>query len=58
LTGFIWIITDADIRGTAVRVVPMIFALALVFAGLTMVTNVPFYSFKDMQHEEAACRSP
>jgi len=22
------------------------------YAGLTMVTNVPFYSFKDVQHEE------
>jgi CDP-diacylglycerol--serine O-phosphatidyltransferase len=28
------------------------FALAL-YAGLTMVTNVPFYSFKDVQHEKS-----
>jgi CDP-diacylglycerol--serine O-phosphatidyltransferase len=33
------------------------FAVAL-YAGLTMVTNVPFYSFKDVQHEKerALCR--
>ena len=46
VTGFIWIMTDADIRGPAVAW-PM-FALAL-YSGLTMVTNVPFYSFKDVQ---------
>jgi len=45
VTGFIWIMTEADIKGPTVAW-PM-FALAL-YAGLTMVTNVPFYSFKDV----------
>jgi CDP-diacylglycerol--serine O-phosphatidyltransferase len=38
--------TDAGISGMEVRWVT--FALTL-YAGLTMVTNVPFYSFKDVQ---------
>ncbi len=50
VTGFIWIMTDADIRGPAVAW-PM-FALAL-YSGLTMVTNVPFYSFKDVQMKKS-----
>jgi CDP-diacylglycerol--serine O-phosphatidyltransferase len=44
------LMTDADIRGPAVAW-PM-FALAL-YAGLTMVTNVPFYSFKDVQMKKS-----
>jgi CDP-diacylglycerol--serine O-phosphatidyltransferase len=46
VAGFIWLMTEAGIEGPAVAW-PM-FALAL-YAGLTMVTNVPFYSFKDVQ---------
>jgi CDP-diacylglycerol--serine O-phosphatidyltransferase len=45
VAGFIWLMTDLGIKGTAVAW-PM-FGLAL-YAGLTMVTNVPFYSFKDV----------
>jgi CDP-diacylglycerol--serine O-phosphatidyltransferase len=44
VAGFIWIMTDAGIKGANVAW-PM-FGVALV-AGLTMVTNLPFYSFKD-----------
>ena len=43
VTGFIWIMTETEIKGATVAW-PM-FAIAL-YAGLTMVTNVPFYSFK------------
>lgn len=50
VTGFIWIMTDADIRGPSVAW-PM-FALAL-YSGLTMVTNVPFYSFKDVRMKKS-----
>lgn len=50
VTGFIWIVTDSDIPGSAVAW-PM-FALAL-YSGLTMVTNVPFYSFKDVQMKKS-----
>ena len=45
VAGFIWLMTDAGITGIEVRWYT--FALTL-YAGLTMVTNVPFYSFKDV----------
>jgi CDP-diacylglycerol--serine O-phosphatidyltransferase len=51
--GFVWVMDDAGWRG-----VPNIewlawcaFALTL-YAGLTMVTNVPFYSFKDVSFKK------
>lgn len=44
--GFIWVATDAGLAGSDLAW-PM-FGVAL-YAGLTMVTNVPFYSFKDVQ---------
>jgi CDP-diacylglycerol---serine O-phosphatidyltransferase len=46
VAGFIWLMTDAGIDGQDVRWYA--FALTL-YSGLTMVTNVPFYSFKDVQ---------
>ncbi len=54
--GFIWLMTDLNIAGQDTLVVLglfeikvrwLMFALAL-YTGLTMVTNVPFYSFKDL----------
>ncbi len=45
VTGFIWLATDYGYDGQELRW--FMFALAL-YAGLTMVTNVPFYSFKDI----------
>lgn len=59
--GFIWLLTEADVRG--VEQLPLggnlwldvdwlMFAVTL-FAGLTMVTNVPFYSFKDVQMKKS-----
>ena len=45
VAGFIWLMTDAGVNGVEVRWVT--FALML-YSGLTMVTNVPFYSFKDV----------
>ena len=48
--GFVWVMDDAGFKAVAVRSdwLPwMAFALTL-YAGLTMVTNVPFYSFKDV----------
>ncbi len=50
VAGFIWIATELDIKGLDVAW-PM-FALVL-YAGLTMVTNVPFYSFKDVQMKKS-----
>ena len=50
VAGFIWVMTDLDVKGATVAW-PM-FALAL-YAGLTMVTNVPFYSFKDVHMKKS-----
>jgi CDP-diacylglycerol--serine O-phosphatidyltransferase len=46
--GFIWVMDDAGYQGADVHgwVVWTAFAFALL-AGLTMVTNLPFYSFKE-----------
>ena len=55
VTGFIWIMTDAGHDGSW----PcwLMFAITL-YAGLTMVTNAPFYSFRDlsMKKKRAVCR--
>ena len=50
VTGFIWIMTDAEVAGPSVAW-PM-FAIAL-YAGLTMVTNVPFYSGKEVHFKKS-----
>ncbi|MBK9443322.1 MAG: CDP-diacylglycerol--serine O-phosphatidyltransferase [Comamonadaceae bacterium] len=46
VAGFIWVANDLNRTGVSLAW-PM-FAVAL-YSGLTMVTNVPFYSFKDIQ---------
>ncbi|MCJ7800543.1 MAG: CDP-diacylglycerol--serine O-phosphatidyltransferase [Polaromonas sp.] len=46
VAGFIWLMTEAGVSGQDVGWPT--FGLML-YAGLTMVTNVPFYSFKDVQ---------
>jgi CDP-diacylglycerol---serine O-phosphatidyltransferase len=46
VAGFIWLMNDIGWKGYELSWV--MFAIAL-FAGLTMVTNVPFYSFKDVR---------
>ena len=44
IAGFVWVMHDYDFSGESVRW----YASALaVFAGLSMVSNLPFYSFKD-----------
>ncbi len=47
--GFVWVLDDLGFKGA--REGPWLvwtaFAMTL-YAGLTMVTNVPFYSFKDL----------
>ena len=50
VAGFIWIMTDYGVEGA--RVAWPMFALAL-YAGLTMVSNVPFYSFKDLRMKKS-----
>lgn len=48
--GFIWVMTEAGISGPAVAWPTFVLAL---YAGLTMVTNLPFYSFKDVQMKKS-----
>lgn len=45
VAGFIWLATELELDRTTLTW--PLFALTL-YAGLTMVTNVPFYSFKDL----------
>ncbi len=49
MVGFIWVFDDLGFQGARAGewLVWIAFALTL-YAGLTMVTNVPFYSFKDL----------
>ena len=52
--GFIWVLDDAGVKGF--REGPWLdwtaFCITL-YAGLTMVTNVPFYSFKDVSFKRS-----
>ncbi|MFM8624055.1 MAG: CDP-diacylglycerol--serine O-phosphatidyltransferase [Betaproteobacteria bacterium] len=50
VTGFIWLMTEAGVEGAEVSWI--MFGLTL-YAGLTMVTNVPFYSFKDLSFKRS-----
>lgn len=50
VTGFIWLMTELSIDPA--RVAWPMFLLAL-YSGLTMVSNVPFYSFKDVQMKKS-----
>ena len=50
VAGFIWVVNDMGLKGFSVAW-PM-FAMAL-YAGLSMVTNVPFYSFKDVHMKKS-----
>lgn len=50
VTGFIWIMTELKV--TPADVSWALFAVAL-YAGLTMVSNVPFYSFKDLSMKKS-----
>jgi CDP-diacylglycerol--serine O-phosphatidyltransferase len=54
LVGFIWVMDDAGYRGVSAMagLSWVAFAMAL-YAGLTMVTNVPFYSFKDVHFKRS-----
>jgi CDP-diacylglycerol--serine O-phosphatidyltransferase len=44
IAGFVWVMHDYDFSGETVRWYATVLA---VFAGLSMVSNLPFYSFKD-----------
>jgi CDP-diacylglycerol--serine O-phosphatidyltransferase len=50
VAGFIWLMTEYEVK--PYQVTWVMFGVAL-YAGLTMVTNVPFYSFKDIQMKKS-----
>lgn len=50
--GFLWLIVEVQPELKGADVAWPMFAFTL-FAGLTMVTNVPFYSFKDMHMKKS-----
>ena len=53
VTGFIWVMDDAGFKGASHVEWLTWFAFGLtLYAGLTMVTNVPFYSFKDISFKK------
>ena len=52
VVGFIMMMTDPDINISSRQVDWVSWGLA-VFAGLTMVSNVPFYSFKDINFKKS-----
>ncbi len=52
VVGFIMMMTDPDINVSSRQVDWVSWAIA-VFAGLTMVSNVPFYSFKDINFRKS-----
>lgn len=45
VAGFIWVAVDSGFAGSDF---PLLAAATTIFAGVTMVTNVRFYSFKDI----------
>jgi CDP-diacylglycerol--serine O-phosphatidyltransferase len=47
IAGFLWIASDNKIPVSAYGI-PWIAAFVTLYTGITMVTNVPFYSFKDI----------
>ncbi len=53
VVGLIWVMDDAGVRAAGVDdwLTWVAFGLTL-YAGLTMVTNVPFYSFKDVSFKK------
>ena len=58
VAGFIWLMTELGVRPgedswlSWSQIMWIMFAFTL-YAGLTMVTNVPFYSFKDVQMKKS-----
>jgi CDP-diacylglycerol---serine O-phosphatidyltransferase len=50
VAGLIWLMNDLGFKGYELEWVMFAFSL---YAGLTMVTNVPFYSFKDLQMKKS-----
>jgi CDP-diacylglycerol--serine O-phosphatidyltransferase len=50
VAGLVWLMEDLHIPGTDL---PWTAWIVTLYAGLTMVTNVPFYSFKDVNFRKS-----
>lgn len=50
VAGFIWLMDDLRFAGTDLSWISWVITL---YAGVTMVTNVPFYSFKDINFRKS-----
>ena len=48
ITGFVWMLNDFDLQPSEYFWLAGLAWIVAVFTGVTMVSNVPFYSFKDM----------
>ncbi|MEX8496724.1 MAG: CDP-diacylglycerol--serine O-phosphatidyltransferase [Leptothrix ochracea] len=54
VVGFIWVLDDAGVKGVShVEWLSWFTCGLTLYAGLTMVTNVPFYSFKDISFKRS-----
>lgn len=52
--GFVWVMDDQGFKGTRqIDWLAWTSAGMTIFAGLTMVTNIPFYSFKDVTFKQS-----
>lgn len=51
--GFIWVMHDYQLTPTSHVWLPWVCFTLTIYAGLTMVTNVPFYSFKDVSFKRS-----
>ncbi len=52
VAGFVWLVQDNKIPLDEYRL-PWVAAFVALYTGLTMVSNVPFYSFKDINFRRA-----
>ena len=58
VAGFIWLMTEIGVRGEDLewlswKQITWTMFVVTQYSGLTMVTNVPFYSFKDVQMKKS-----
>jgi len=53
VAGLVWLMADLQIAPGSNEWLPWLAFTVTLFAGLTMVTNVPFYSFKDINFRKS-----
>lgn len=50
IAGLVWLMLDFEVQGRDIRLLAW---TVTVFAGLTMISNIPFYSFKDLNFRKS-----